>query len=672
MRLDRHKANRRRFSLTASVASILALFPFLWVLWGGARMDPLRRHPTGLWSNFFDLQARALFAGHFWIPKGNLGIEAFVIDGRDQMYFGPFPALLRMPVLALTDSADGRLTAPSMLLAWLTAAMFTNLLVWRLRVMLRDDAALGRAESTSLGAFIAAVLCGSSLLFLAAVPAVYYEAIAWGVALSLGSLFGLLGVLERPSIARVTGTAMVTTAAVLARSTVGWGCVVGLILTALWFALGKGGPERRRWSIPVLIAAFSALAVGCAVTWAKFGAPFAWPMQAQVYTRLSPNRRAFLRANDGQISGAQFLASNLLAYLRPDGLRIGPLYPFFTLPATPPTPVGNVVMDMTYRTPGIPASMTFLFFSALWGTAMAFRRGAAKAWRLMRIPILAGAAASAGVLLWGGIAARFTADFIPLLVIGGAAGMIDMWRRLQQSSVLRRGAGASAALFLLGIGVIANLGIAVETAGLTWLGDDLTSYLKVQQAVAEKVGGKPDVERGDRWPRTAPAGTFFVVGNCEALLVSTGEKYFPRWLPADGTRRRTFDVTYQSFDERRVHLATFGVARDVTLSVEERPIAYMRWIRFRVDGPLIRTTSRWIRLRLGSTYSVDVVTDLAQQGIQVFRRGELLLDQRGATGLPVTPVTLDHKSDPVTVEVSLRRQRGHNNSLCEQVTSQDS
>ena len=75
--------------------------------------------------------------GHLAIPKGAIGVEAFVHNGHEYTYFGPFPSLIRMPILALTHAYDARLTAPSMLVAWILTAAFCSLLVWRVRVMMR-------------------------------------------------------------------------------------------------------------------------------------------------------------------------------------------------------------------------------------------------------------------------------------------------------------------------------------------------------------------------------------------------------------------------------------------------------------------------------------------------------------------------------------------------------
>ncbi len=50
-----------------------------------------------------------------------VGYEGFIVDHRTYMYFGPFPALLRLPVLAVTHGLDGRLTPWSMTVAFVVA-----------------------------------------------------------------------------------------------------------------------------------------------------------------------------------------------------------------------------------------------------------------------------------------------------------------------------------------------------------------------------------------------------------------------------------------------------------------------------------------------------------------------------------------------------------------------
>ena len=159
-----------------------------------------------------------------------------------------FPSLLRMPILLLTSRFDGDLTAPSMLLAWMMTALFSSLMLWRLRVVTRGRALLGRAEAASFGVLVATIMGGSVLVYLAATPFVFNEDFAWSVPLTVGSMFTLLGVMERPSTGRVWASGVLVLLANLNRTPTGYACVIGAGLVALWFAFGRGGASNRRWS----------------------------------------------------------------------------------------------------------------------------------------------------------------------------------------------------------------------------------------------------------------------------------------------------------------------------------------------------------------------------------------------------------------------------------------
>ena len=249
-------AGRRRFTVAAVVGTVVAAVPFVWILWGPWETpDPIRK--TAFEDNFYDLQARAIFHGHLWLANGAVGIEAFVHDGRQFTYFGLFPSIIRMPILALTSSLDGRLTVPYMLAAWLITALFVSLLLWRVRLLMRGPVVMGRAEATAFGVLIATVMVGSVFTVLASIPYVFAEDLAWSICLTVGSLFALLGVLERPSRGRVVVAGLLILCANLDRLTTGWACVVAAVLVAAWFGLGRGGQENRRWCVPILAAGSS-------------------------------------------------------------------------------------------------------------------------------------------------------------------------------------------------------------------------------------------------------------------------------------------------------------------------------------------------------------------------------------------------------------------------------
>ena len=184
----------------ASVGAALGLIPFVVVLWDFG-LDPLRRGTAaGTNADFFDLQARALFHGHLDVPPGSLGIEAFVVGGRHYLYFPPFPALLRMPLLALTDRLDGRLTAPSMLLAALVlACALVRLAVARARGSSAAARRWGASKRSRSAPWSRSVLGGSTLVYLASEPWVYHEVYVWSAAWSVATLAGLVTRVDRPA-----------------------------------------------------------------------------------------------------------------------------------------------------------------------------------------------------------------------------------------------------------------------------------------------------------------------------------------------------------------------------------------------------------------------------------------------------------------------------------------
>lgn len=632
----------RRFTRAALIGGGLASIPFLWVLWGDT-FDPLRQHPGGYFANFYDLQARAMAHLRWNVPRGLLGIEGFIVDGKEYTYFPPFPSLLRMPILAVTHRFDGRLTAPSMLLAWVVIGVFTSLLIWRIRVMVRGSAPLGKVENASLGGFVAVVLGGSVLLSLGSLPWVYNEAFLWGAALTTGALFALLGVLEEPSTSRVVATGALTAAAVMSRTTVGWGAVIAAVLASAWFALGRGGADRRRWWLPILGAGLVPLLIGFAITWSKFGSPFIHPLGSQVWTQISAHRRAALAANGGSLLNLGFLPSTALAYFRPDGLHFSDVFPFITPPTRPPDVIGDAFFDQTYRTASIPASMPLLFGLGCWGFVSAFRLRPFASASLFRIPLLGAVAGTGGVLFYGYISQRYLGDFVPVLILAGAIGLVDVCRRLDGARRRTRVSVIAVGVVLAAFTAVANVGIAVQSAGVAWEGPAIHRYVERQKSLADALGTTLPVRRGASLPATAPADQLFVAGDCVGLYIATGEKEFPQWIAVErgSPSVHRFQIKYTGFRRGVVPLMTLGNGPVKTLSLEHTHPRFGTFVRFRVDGQPRETVSLYIPIRVGRTHRVDVVTDLVAGRIVVFWDGHRVFDDSLSAERPVVALSVD-------------------------------
>jgi hypothetical protein len=576
--------SRRRFTIAVIVGTVIVLPAVLWVMWDlwSGSVNPLR---AVAYDNFYDLQARAMFHGHVYLPNGKMGIEAFVHNGHDYTYFGVFPSLIRMPILLVTSRLDGQMTAPSILVAWMLTALFSSLMLWRVRILMRGEALVGRAEAASYGALMATIMGGSVVLYLAATPFIYSEDFAWSVPLTVGSLFALLGVLERPSRGRVIASGLLILCANLDRTPPGWALSIAALLIAGWFALGRGGTSSRRWALPMLAVGIVPFLVSSAVTYAKFGIPVGLPMADQVWATVNAHRRYFLAANGGKAFSFAFLPSTLWAYLQPFGIRVGGFFPFVAPPAAPAGWLAGAVLDQSYPTASFTATSPLLLLLGCWGAVTAFRPRGIGQVRFTRIIVLGAAASAGGVLLWGYISQRYLGDFMPFFIIAGSIGLIDVWRRLATRPRRDRSLALGGIIAFTVYCVAANVAIAAFPVA-QWTTAQSARYISVQKSLS--IGSLADsVQRGSTLPYWAPAGQVFAMNNCSGLYLSTGNdiKDVPgqqiehyTWMPAEQSSafNHTIGFTFNRPVSDLTHplpLMTYGKS---TLVMEPAGPGYVR------------------------------------------------------------------------------------------------
>lgn len=622
---DRHELrrtdrDRRRFTIAVAIGFAAVTVPFLWILWDlwTGTLDPTRQYVP---DNFYDLQARAMFHGHLYLPNGSIGIEAFVHDGHQYTYFGLFPSLLRMPLLAVTNSYDGQLTAPSMLLAWLLTGLFTALLLWRVRVLLRGAAVLGRLEAGVCGLITAAVTGGSVLMYLASQPHVSDEDLAWSVALTVGALFALLGVLERPTRGRILASGVLVLCAALDRGSTGYACILAALIVAGWFALGRGGDPQRRWAVPMAAVGLVPLLFVVAIDELKFGNPFGYSLADQVWTQVNAHRAYFLAVNGGTTFGLHFLPSTLAAYFSPNGIHLSSAFPYITLPTTPAQAVGRVVLDQVYPTDSIPASMPLVFLLACWGLVASFRPRPLGRARLVAVLLVPAAAAAAGVMIYGYIADRYLGDFLPFLIFASLVGVVDLWHRVARRSPRVRGAVFVGVAALGLFGIWANIGAAVTPSAL-WTPAQARAFVSAQRSLS---GGSVQslLRQGRHLPYFAPAGTLFAVNGCTGLYVSTG--FGTATVPGEQLQHGTWDIVEQGpginhtlrvvFDrvpqpsDPPVTLMTYGQASLVlqTIGVGQVRLALVNAGASDLKYP--STVSDPLKVRPDRRYQVTVMTD---------------------------------------------------------------
>ena len=161
----------------------LALGVLLWVFTttGGRRV-----FVKEMLGSAYDSQAEHFLRGDVSVDGEDIRHEALIVNGNARMYFGPFPAFVRMPLNFIYPAGRGKWSRISGFLAGMVALFaFAKLVTDCLR-----SSSLSTSARTWLGnACLAGFALGSPLLLLLGNLSIYNEAIIWGLAWSLAALF---------------------------------------------------------------------------------------------------------------------------------------------------------------------------------------------------------------------------------------------------------------------------------------------------------------------------------------------------------------------------------------------------------------------------------------------------------------------------------------------------
>jgi hypothetical protein len=688
---DLERATRRRFAIGSLVGAVLALIPFAWMLANG-RADLTVSERFG---NFYDAQAKALLSGHWDVPQSELFIEGFRVGGKTYTYFGLWPSLLRMPVLAFGDLYYSRLTQLSMLLAAAIALGAVACLHWRIRALVRPGSPCSRAEMAIAAAVVLSFGCGTTMLFLASRAWVYHEAILWGVAWSIASYERIIAFLRAPSRGRLVAASAFATLAFLSRPSVGMGPVVALALVLggqllvelrrwlvrrgaesgpgptrsgptrsvrlldrlRWLAPEPGAGGGRRWVLGLFVAVLVPVVLYGYVNFSRFGTFFSVPWAKQFLVDINLQHRRLLDSNGGTYFGFKFGPTTLLQYLRPDALGPNPLFPFLTFPRFRTPIIGDLSFDSLDWSTSVPASMPALALLGaigLWATVRcSFARTRAVA--ALRVPLLGAGAGVVLVLAIAFVANRYLGDWLPLLAIAGLTGLqVLMLRRTGPPR--RRGASAVlvAAALLAVFGLWANFSLALVYQRLynpaPYLASDRSGLLGLQYDIDGWLGGAPRAARFvDALPKDpARAGTTVVVGDCASVYWSDGGAWRAiqgrpaggwfrlRVTPADGTRRTWQPVVAWGPRGRQNVIGIKRVGDDVHLGL---------------GRPGSRTKPRWYESSFpitvsGRGFDVQVHVDQPLDEVHGTVNGESALELGNVRRMPDGPFTVGRATLP--------------------------
>jgi hypothetical protein len=218
-------------------------------------------------SEAYDSQAEHLLRGDLGVDVEAIRHEAMIANGKVRMYFGPFPAFLRIPLNFIYPAGRGSWSRVSGFCAAVIAlSAFAGLISQSLR-----RSALSSSWRKWLGnACVAGFVLASPLLFLLGNLSIYNEAVIWGFAWSLAALFFAhrsRNVEGRRITCSLLGFSFCAAAALLSRVTFG----APMLLIAPLLALGLPRANRLTRLAALVLPLGAGLALYLLLSYAKFG-----------------------------------------------------------------------------------------------------------------------------------------------------------------------------------------------------------------------------------------------------------------------------------------------------------------------------------------------------------------------------------------------------------------
>jgi len=134
----------------------------------------------------YDSQTENFLRGNVGVDSNAIAHETMIVNGKVRMYFGPFPALFRIPLNFVYPPGHGKWSRISGFCAGVIALFAFAGLV---QTALRSSALSSNARNWIGNACVIGFAFGSPLLLLLGNLSIYDEAIIWGLAWSLAALY---------------------------------------------------------------------------------------------------------------------------------------------------------------------------------------------------------------------------------------------------------------------------------------------------------------------------------------------------------------------------------------------------------------------------------------------------------------------------------------------------
>jgi hypothetical protein len=220
----------------------------------------------------YDSLGEHLIRGSAEVDPKAIESESFVENGRTFMYFGPFPAILRIIPNEILPSMQGNWSRWSCLLAGLlSVAAFIKI------ISERTQKYAGHIRSRLIFAATVGFAFGTPVFFLLSCAFIYHEAVIWGLCWSLWGLwYWLRADFSNPRLDDLIGLSACAGFAILSRVTFGIPLLILLAISMIFWFIRQFQKTTRE---PLaLLSQFSRIclpAAGCLAfqawyNWARF------------------------------------------------------------------------------------------------------------------------------------------------------------------------------------------------------------------------------------------------------------------------------------------------------------------------------------------------------------------------------------------------------------------
>jgi hypothetical protein len=396
--------------IAALIAAAACLVVFTWMLTFGT----FRIVVEDSFGSFYDYQALAWLHGHWDVPERALGGEAFVVDDKVYGYFGPTPAVMRLPFVA-SGVGFGKLTRACMIVDYITYLAGAHAL---LRFAARRRPCCSAPHASSVVLYLTTVGLGSTVFFLSSRAYVYHEAILCGAAFAVWSIFCTLRYLQAPNMRWWLGAWICGVGAVEARPPIGLFALSVLGAAAIFVILRSHRAKLVKTHLGIFILSIMGVLIYNVTSYLKFGTFDGCPLRYNVQ---------YTADQLTQLAGRNFHLNNLRfntdAYL---------LHPSFSLRSGFPYIYREYIDRRRYpesriayrdQTLAIPWSMPGFFALGVGGGLVAFA-GMHACRTLLLVGALGAIPASFAMLTAVAVTQRYEADFCLFLIVPAAFGTV--------------------------------------------------------------------------------------------------------------------------------------------------------------------------------------------------------------------------------------------------------